>query len=289
MQITITSDHVNGTKINSGLKAVKAVSGSKACLISFHIDEIPGVPVRARPYGLFAYREEILSDEPPKTHDGAWLCVFWVPTSDALSPERESAWLASSRPVAAEKDSRMVKAGIRTIHVAWFDGRAVIRCNASDLKDALDATIRFVLAERETSSLERRMADMWPHIKEHTPLTHGRIPFFARKLVQQVAALTETAADMSASILQLQTALEQLDPALETNSKRLYDELILQARIWDRLEMLEDPIELAVDHYELVNTRIIEARNASNELAMGVAIIALLLLEIIVITGHQAL
>jgi hypothetical protein len=98
------------------------------------------------------------------------------------------------------------------------------------------------------------MAATWPQIKAHRPLTHA-VTRQQQRLRPQVSALTEQATGMKAMHLRLQTVLEQLDPTLSGTSKRMYADLAAAAALHDRTEMLEDPIQFALDHYELAIDR----------------------------------
>ncbi len=70
---------------------------------------------------------------------------------------------------------------------------------------------------------------------------------------------------MKVSYLRITKALEQLNPALDQLSKRIYAELILAAKLYDRMELLEEPTQFAWDHYEVASSRMIEQKNAGNE------------------------
>ena len=93
---------------------------------------------------------------------------------------------------------------------------------------------------------------------------------------------------MKVDWLRITNSLEQLDPTLAEASKRLFAELVSGAALYDRMEMLEDPIQFAMDQYELANTRLIEANLAYKErinaivgYVFEVAIIALLGYQIV--------
>ena len=146
--------------------------------------------------------------------------------------------------------------------------------------DAIDAVLRFTIAERQTRALERQMTEMWSTINEHKSLVHAVKPRHQR-FQNTVNTMTERATLMMAASLRLATALEQLDPALHGPSKRLYAELVLQGGLYDRLEMLEDPIEFAMDHYELANSRLIEAKTLITEIRIEALICVLLASELI--------
>ena len=95
-------------------------------------------------------------------------------------------------------------------------------------------------------------------------------------------ALTERATEMKAMHLRLQNALEQLDPTLPGTSKRMFAELVEAAALHDRVEMLEDPIQFALDHYELANSRLTEVALARKGLILEALIVVVLLADFIV-------
>ena len=77
--------------------------------------------------------------------------------------------------------------------------------------------------------------------------------------------LTELATRMQIVYLRVSKALEQLDPALSKSSKRLYSELAGAAVLWDRLDPLDEPIQFALDQYELANARLIDAGTTARD------------------------
>ena len=114
------------------------------------------------------------------------------------------------------------------------------------------------------SWLERSMQAMWASISADVDLIHS-VSRVDQKRRRHVDEMTELAARMQAANLRIHSALEQLDPALTDPSKRLFSELVLAAKLYDRAENLDDPIEFAMDHYELANTRLIDAHGADKE------------------------
>ena len=202
------------------------------------------------------------------------LTVIWVPSS-AGAVDLDSAlqaWIRRElRPHQAP-----VHATIKTVRVTCSEKRSIIFAAPEHLSDAMDAVVRFTLAARETSALEVQMAALWPKIKAHAPLTHA-VTRAHERLQPQVDRLTEQATEMKAAHLRLQTALEQLDPTLSVTSKRMYGDLADAATLHDRVEMLEDPIQFACDHYELANWRLTEIGAARKGHVLEVLIIVILL------------
>jgi hypothetical protein len=189
------------------------------------------------------------------------LLLLCSPLSSSLAYDIEprlEAWLSegSDAPVP------LVRAGLRTSRVLWSSDRAIIYAPPEQMRDAMDAVIRFTVTNRETSRLESTIAAMWPVLAEHVPLTHA-VTRQQRRLQPLVNAMTEQATAMMSTLLRLETALEQLDPAFTIGSKRLGAELIEQAALYDRLELLEGPVEHVGDIYELANSRLTESRFAA--------------------------
>jgi hypothetical protein len=208
------------------------------------------------------------------------LLVIWVPAEAANSKDMErqinGMWPAEGQG----SQERLVRAGIRTSRVFWSDDRAIIFAAAEQTMDAIDAVLRFTIAERQTSVVEGQMTEMWSAINEHKSLVHA-VKTRHQRFQKTVNTMTERATLMMAASLRLATALEQLDPALNSASKRLYAELVDQGGLYERLEMLEDPLEFAMNHYELANTRLIEAKTSTLEIRLELLICVLLAGELI--------
>jgi hypothetical protein len=215
-------------------------------------------------------------DAPARPLDDS-LLVVWVPSAAGNTVDLDSqlhAWIRRDLPA----NQSPVHASIKTVRVTATDTRAIIYAAPEHLSDTMDAVARFTLAARQTVALEARMAATWPHIKTHTPLTHA-VTRQQQRLQPQVNALTEQATEMKAMHLRLQTALEQLDPTLSGTSKRIYADLADAAALHDRVEMLEDPIQFALDHYELANWRLTEIGAARRGQVLEVAIVIILLAD----------
>lgn len=209
---------------------------------------------------------------------GRSLAVLWMPPG--ASPDIETAWDADIPAVSSAK-GRVVRAGLRTARVVWTDTRAIIYAAPEQLDEALDAVARFTVIERDTTALETRMANLWPSIERDTRLTHTirSLDHWLRK--GKVNRMTEAVTRMASSTLRLEAALQQLDPALQAGSKRLFAELALQAELYDRLELLGEPVDFALEHYELINSRMIEARQANSSLSVEIAILVALVGDLI--------
>jgi hypothetical protein len=206
--------------------------------------------------------EMVLASKEPASR--GTLEIIWAPPGDSNQPDLERVVEAWVRKGADALRHTPLLAEIRTVRVFWHDTRALIYSDAEHLHDALDAVARFTLVERETALMEQTMRSMWATIRADETLTHA-VTWRDQKRQPHVNDMTVFATRMRVMSLRVANALEQLDATLNASSKRLYSELVAAAGLYDRLEYLEAPIQLASDHYELANTRLIEAKNAATD------------------------
>jgi hypothetical protein len=205
--------------------------------------------------------------------DDTSMLVIWLPTGDGVAADLERNLEAGLRGPA--HDRPVLRASIRVIRVVWTDRRVVVYAPSPQWPDALDAVLRFTLMARETSTLEVQMKAVWTALDKHVPLSRA-LSIREGRLQSRVNEMTEMVTRMRNSYLRMQSAVVQTDLRLTSTSKRLCAELMLQAAIHDRLDVLDEPIEFAMNHYEIANTRLIEHRNASIEFVlMGLIIIGL--------------
>ena len=209
------------------------------------------------------------------------LTVVWMPPgiNTSATIERDvDEWM---RGVGAERKEANVRAEVRTLRVVWGESRAVIYANEGDLRFALNAVLRFSVAQREALALEATMKSTWALMEPDAALTHALTPR-DQKRQAHVNEMTEVAARMKMSWLRVSRSLEQLDPALADPSKRLFAELSSAASLYDRVETLEAPVQFALDHYEICNTRLIDMNLArlerlSSIFGYGIIIILLII------------
>ena len=215
------------------------------------------------------------------------LTVVWLPPgvkSPATIERDADEWI---RAGGARRKEANVRADVRTVRVMWDESRALIYASPGDIRFALDAIVRFSLVQREAVALEATMKSAWASIEADSALTHA-VTRRQQRQQRHVNEMTEIAMHMKAAWLRVTNSLEQLDPTLAEPSKRVFAELVSAGALYDRMEMLEGPIQFALDQYELANTRLIEAHLAYKERVNAVvgygfeaAIIALLSYQIV--------
>jgi hypothetical protein len=226
---------------------------------------------------------ETIAREDTAADDGA-LLVVWLPTGNAVPSKQEkrlTQWVEQG-------GAQIVRATIRTTRVVWAGQRALVYVSPEEWPDTLDAIVRFTLLARDTIALEHEMQSLWPALDKHAALTHA-VTFRQGRLQARINHMTEAVTRMRISYLQIESALEQADPGLSSASKRLCGELIEQAAIYDRLEVMCDPIEFAVDHYELANTRLIDHKHASAEFFLTGLIVVALVVQTAIILVQELL
>jgi hypothetical protein len=208
------------------------------------------------------------------------LLVIWVPSAVGVPVDLDSSlqsWMRRDLP----PNRAPVQASIKTVRVVCSETRSIIYAVPEHLSEAMDAVARFTLAARQTADLEAQVAATWRDIKVHTPLTHA-VKGKQLRLQPQVNAMTERATEMKTMHLRLQLALEQLDQGLSSTSKRMYADLADAASLHDRMEMIEDPIQFALEHYELATSRLTEVSTANKGLILEALIVVVLLADFVV-------
>ena len=215
--------------------------------------------------------------------DGSLLCVVAAATGAAAADfEKEIDAVFAAKAL----DEPVFRGSVRSVRVTWSRSFAMIACMPDIEAESLDAVVRFTLAARATFDLERDMAANWAMLDRHAGLSHA-VTKEQQSLQGEVDVLTEKLMRMKMVHLRVQNAIEQLDPLLNGNSKRLFTQLASPAALADRMEMLEDPIQFAQDHCELANTRLIEGKYSHTGLKLEVWIVIILVAELLAILADK--
>jgi len=254
------------------------------------LDEVEAIEI-AEPRNVTALLTPLaLSDAFGQTHpqaDGAVIVVWLPPSVDRASTVERDAdqWM---RGAGEKRKEAMARADVRTMRVIWDESRAVIYASQRDIHSALDAIVRFSIALREALALEAAVKSEWPSIEANVDLTHA-VTRRDQRRQPHINEITESAARRKIAWLRVSRSIEQLDPDLGEPSKRLFAELVSGASLYDRMEMLDDPIQYALDQYELANARLSEASHARKELVHSiigyVVIIVLLVAQLLLMMG----
>jgi hypothetical protein len=264
---------------------IEFAEGSKAApsgVETIEIAEPRNVTARLTPLALSV----ALRQTAPQT-DGA-VTVVWMPPSvnRTSTVERDAdEWM---RGAGERRKEAMVRADVRTMRVVWDGSRVVIYASQRDIRFALEAIVRFTVAQKEAFALEAAVKSEWASIEANVDLTHA-VTRRDQRRQRHINEITESAARRKIAWLRVSRSIEQLDPTLAEPSKRLFAELVSGASLYDRMEMLDGPIQYALDQYELANARLTEGNHARKELVHSiigyVAIIVLLVAQLLLMMG----
>jgi hypothetical protein len=241
------------------------LSNAKCWRISYETtaanDAAPPVAILREPCNRYAIAHEVeisdaLAGSTPE--DDESLLLVWLPRTASSAPgiaNRVETWVHDGQ----REKQPVVRASIRTVLVLWTDSRAVVYATLDEFEAAVDAVVRFTMAARQIEALERQLAGSWSEVEAHVALTHA-LSSRGLRMQSEVNDMTEQATRMKVVYLRLLNALQQSGAPLSMPSKLLFSELALQAQLPDRLDLLDEPIQFLLDHYELSNTRLIEGR-----------------------------
>jgi hypothetical protein len=228
---------------------------------------------------------DVLAQPGPQT-DGALTVIWMLPSVNTpVTIERDvEDWMRSA---GAERKEASARADVRTLRVIWGGDRAVIYGNQGDIRHALDAVARFAVAQREALKLEATMRSTWASLEADIALTEALRSGDGERR-RHIHEMTEIATRMKIAWLRVGRAIEQLNPALADPSKRIFAELVAAASLFDQVEMLEDSVQFALEHYEISNTRLIDMKLVRQERIDSIVgyglIIILLLIQIWMMT-----
>ena len=160
-------------------------------------------------------------------------------------------------------DGDVVEARIRTVRVVVSQRRALIVAPADQLADSTDAVVRYCAISRGVSEFEKTVA------RSLTSLD-------VKGQSNRPAVSAADAANARRSLLRWQRAIEQFQPGLAQQSRRLFGELDEAGRLEERIEMLEDPVQTLYDFCALASER----KHYNVGIVTELAILLVLLLEL---------
>jgi hypothetical protein len=265
------------------------LANAKCWRIAYHTkatEESPPVAILQEPCNRYVIADEVdvsdaLADSAPEddAENDESLLLIWLPRAASSPPgiaNRVETWVQDG----AKSEQPLVRASIRTVLVLWTERRAVIYSTQDELDAAINSVVRFTVAARRIESLERQLATAWTDVENHVALTHASSSRGLR-MQSEVNDMTERATRMKVVYLRLENALQQSDAALRMPAKLLFSELALQARLPERLDLLDEPIQFLLDHYELSNTRLIEGRFNRSIFWLEVGIVVIIAADLV--------
>jgi len=166
--------------------------------------------------------------------------------------------------------------------ILWRPRKIVVVGTLDQLEEILPAIVEFAFYEDELSRLESEVHTALKNSKRDIHLTHA----VAKADLQKQSHVN----DMTHYVTSARIRFACLEPLLEMSStdltgqaRRLCFEMFNQANVPDRLQVVDDQLEVVQDLYELANERLTEFRYYRNESILEFWVIAILALEVVLI------
>lgn len=185
-------------------------------------------------------------------------------------------------PGLAPRSSGVVRASLRATRIVTTSARAAVFAAPDQIEDATDAVLRFACVFQAVLKLE---ADMDAALLAMAQAHSGSASGLAQKSKNQANASTMA----KISLVGLQKAIEQFDPGISVQSRRLFSELSDTARLSDRLESLEEPVHAVYDYYDMSNWRKDDGRHFNVTLVIELLILLALIGELVVMLWQSRL
>ena len=216
------------------------------------------------------------------TQPAADLTLLLVPTDEQDDPELIEGvwgWVEPGVPQARRRGALITLHGAR---ILWSPGRAGLIASADRLDALRLATIDFSFYDAEIRSIEKDLAQMWPHLEADTPL--------AFRFDGRAAAMQDKLAQRFQQVIGMRTRLVRLAPEIAhppvhppTLASQLSERLKERTELAERVELIDDQLEVAEDVYEMCGNRSSEHAIARGQARLEWLIVLLLATETILL------
>lgn len=215
------------------------------------------------------------------TEASGTITVFVCPATTQTQKWRD--WLSEGEIACGIPQTALVPGG----RIALLGQRAVF-CGTSDNLDySLKILAQFSLLEQELKRLERCTAEALNLAEQDVELTHQvSSKDFSRW--SSVNSMTEAIGKERIAFTKLEGAIMHLGIATLDDGKTLY-QLTKASEFEDRMEHIDDVIEVVTDIYELCNDRISEFAYFDKEYKCELWIILILILEVLLLVVDIAI
>jgi hypothetical protein len=220
---------------------------------------------------VLACREVDLVDGTP-----AALSVMHIATTGVFRLEdrrKTEEWLNSGKASPAIGDALMQSDQIRL-----RGDRAQIIADAKRLDEYLPGLAVFAYNEKQISDIEAKIAKLWEQMRGDIPLTESsRLGMLGRQ--SGIDALVGDLARTRMSLTAADQAIYRPAPALSLTAQRLQNEFALTSRHADRVEALDERLEVLENSYQRISDRMYELKLHRRELIVEWMIVLLLFVE----------
>jgi len=215
-------------------------------------------------------------DADPDDGAPAALSVMHIATTGAFRLEdrrKTEEWLNAGKASPAVGDALMQSDQIRL-----RGDRALIVADAKRLDEYLPGLAIFAYNEKQISDIEAKIAKLWEQMRGDIPLTESsRLSMLGRQ--GEIDGLVGDLARTRMRLTAADQAIYLPAPTLSLTAQRLQNELALTSRHADRVEALDERLEVLEDNYQRISDRMYEAKLHRRELVAEWMIALLLLVE----------
>jgi hypothetical protein len=204
--------------------------------------------------------------------------------ADATSSDMEMLEVVTTDDVksAAEDESIIVETDLGK--VGWQPGKAVLQTRAID--PLLPALIDFAFYEAELRRLEAAILPHQATADADVALSYN-IAESDRSQWNRLYRTMEELYRLRLQFARLEPHLFSVDRSQPLAARRMFNRLLVKAKIEERLEALSDRLEVLEDLYEGAIDRITDYRNYRKGSLLEIGIIVLLAVEVILLLVHH--
>lgn len=154
----------------------------------------------------------------------------------------------------------------------WRPGKGILQISGANISKFLQCLVEFSFYEAELRKLELEVNENWPVVEEDIQFTHQVQPS-SIKQSEHINAMTRRVTFQRMRQVRMRAPLEVI-----VGSSQLLEKFDCE----NRLDSLEDQLEIYEDVYELANDRISEFKYFHSEAKLEIYIIFILLAEVVI-------
>lgn len=213
-----------------------------------------------------------------ETNSADQLRVLILPNNASELPDwqrRTEQWMADT---SLEKMTSRIELQVKSGRIFWKPGQAVVQASEEDLNELLIALADFSFYEAELRELESQVRADLASSPQDIRLTHA-VNAADLKLQSHVNEMTSRTTSARLKFVRLEPQIENAS-RLSGLAKLIASQMMEKARISERMETLDNQLEVLQDLYESANDRLTEFRYFKEEAALERWVIFLLWLEV---------
>lgn len=237
---------------------------SKAVALSQRLDTPPAAPKEAHAKELTVFVVPRKLKDDPRWRDDV---DKWIAPTDELR---------AASPITIK---------VKNVEVQWRPGLAVIHAPPERAEPMLEALVEFAYFEGELRRLEGEIVDFWPEVEGTHPLAY--------EVKKNDPELFETVGQRMGSALERRSRYARIEPHLcwppahlPEAAQELGELLRDEARVEDRLEVVDGQLEVHENVFELSSQRISDYRLSREGYILEMIIIIVLVAESLLILGE---